>query len=173
MARSINKVIILGNVGSDPEVRTTTNGRKVATLSVATNHRYTRDGQQHEETEWHRVVLWERLAEVAGQFVRKGSAVYVEGRLRTRKWQDQSGQERTSVEIIAREFVILGSPNANDTQAAQSASMPQANQVPASPFQLAQAPSYGYAAPAAAPQLAGVGAGAPSNPFQSDDDLPF
>ncbi|KPV41082.1 single-stranded DNA-binding protein [Thiohalorhabdus denitrificans] len=105
----VNKVILIGNLGRDPEIRYTTNGNAVANISLATTRRYRgRDGQQQEETEWHRVVMFSRLAEIAGEYLRKGSQVYIEGRLQTRKWQDNNGQDRYSTEVVANEMQMLG-----------------------------------------------------------------
>ena len=107
MAGSVNKVILIGNLGRDPEIRNLQNGGKVVNLSVATSERW-RDrnsGEMQERTEWHRVVIFnERLVEVAEKFLRKGSKVYVEGQLQTRKWQDQSGQDRYSTEVVLQRF---------------------------------------------------------------------
>ncbi len=107
MAGSVNKVILIGNLGRDPEIRTMQNGGKVANLSVATSERW-RDrntGDMQERTEWHRVVLFnERLIEVAEKYLRKGSKIYVEGQLQTRKWQDQQGQDRYSTEVVLQRF---------------------------------------------------------------------
>lgn len=98
----INKVILVGRLGADPEMRYTTSGTAVATLSVATNRKWKdKDGNQQEETEWHRVVVWAQSAEFCGNYLSKGSMVYVEGRLQTRKWQDQSGNDKYTTEIIS------------------------------------------------------------------------
>lgn len=98
----INKVILIGNLGADPEMRYTPSGTAVATLSVATSRRWKdRDGNQQDETEWHRVIVWAQSAEFCGNYLTKGSKVYVEGRLQTRKWQDQSGNDKYSTEVIA------------------------------------------------------------------------
>jgi single-strand DNA-binding protein len=111
MARGINKVILIGNLGADPEVRhTRENNTTVTNLSVATTEQW-RDkntGENRENTEWHRVVLWGRLGEIAGEYLRKGNQVYIEGKLQTRKWQDQSGQDRYTTEIKATEMQMLG-----------------------------------------------------------------
>jgi single-strand DNA-binding protein len=110
-ARGINKVILIGNLGADPEVRSFPSGGQVANLSVATNDswRDRQSGEQKDKTEWHRVVLNGRLAEIAQQYLKKGSQVYIEGRLQTRKWQDkQSGQDRFTTEIVALEMRMLG-----------------------------------------------------------------
>jgi single-strand DNA-binding protein len=107
MAGSVNKVILVGNLGRDPEVRSTQDGTKVANLSVATseNWRDKNSGERRERTEWHRVVIFnERLAEVAEKYLKKGSKVYLEGQLQTRKWTDQSGQERYTTEVVLQRF---------------------------------------------------------------------
>lgn len=128
MARGVNKAIILGNLGRDPEVRYTTNGTAVCNLAVATSEQWKdrQSGQQQEHTEWHRVVLWARTAEVAGQYLQKGSKVYIEGQLRTRKWQDQSGNDRYSTEIVARDLQMLGGGNGSQggSQGAANAEQP-------------------------------------------------
>jgi single-strand DNA-binding protein len=100
--RGVNKVIIVGTLGRDPEVRYTPNGNAIANLNVATSEQWTdkQNGAKQERTEWHRVVLYGKIAEIAGQYLKKGSQVYLEGKLQTRKWQDQSGQDRYSTEII-------------------------------------------------------------------------
>ena len=110
MARGINKVILIGNLGADPETRAMPSGTTVANLRVATSEswRDKQTGEQQERTEWHRVALFGRLAEVAGEYLRKGSQVYIEGSLRTRKWQDKQGNERYSTEIVASEMQMLG-----------------------------------------------------------------
>ena len=106
---SLNKVQIIGNLGRDPEMRFTANGNPMSTFNVACNRRYTtRDGEQRDDTEWVRVVCWERLAELAGQYLSKGSQVYVEGRLQTREWEDRDGNRRWTTEVIAREIQFLG-----------------------------------------------------------------
>lgn len=109
MARGINKVILVGNVGGDPEVRYMPNGNAVATLSVATSESWKdkETGNKQERTEWHRVVCFNRLGEIAGEYIRKGSKLYVEGSLRTRKWQDQQGQDRYTTEIVASDIQML------------------------------------------------------------------
>lgn len=109
MARGINKVIIVGNLGADPELRYTGTGTAVCNLSVATNESYKdRDGNMVEKTEWHRVVAWDRLAEICGEYLKKGSQVYFEGSIQTRSWDDQDGNTRYTTEIKAREMMILG-----------------------------------------------------------------
>ena len=111
MARGVNKVILVGNLGADPETRAMPSGASVANLRIATSESW-RDktsGEQQERTEWHRVALFGRLAEVASEYLRKGSQVYIEGSLRTRKWQDKQGNERYSTEIVANDLQMLGS----------------------------------------------------------------
>ncbi|WP_428775077.1 single-stranded DNA-binding protein [Vibrio sp.] len=105
-SRGVNKVILVGNLGNDPEIRYMPNGGAVANITVATSETW-RDkasGEQREKTEWHRVVLFGKLAEVAGEYLRKGSQVYIEGQLQTRKWQDQNGQDRYSTEVVVQGF---------------------------------------------------------------------
>jgi single-strand DNA-binding protein len=110
MARGINKVILVGNLGGDPEVRYMPSGNAVTNITIATSESWKdkQTGQNQERTEWHRVVFFNKLAEIAGEYLRKGSQVYVEGALRTRKWQDQSGQDRYTTEIVASEMQMMG-----------------------------------------------------------------
>jgi len=110
MARGINKVILIGNLGADPETRAMPSGTTVANLRIATSEswRDKQSGEQQERTEWHRVALFGRLAEIAGEYLRKGSQVYIEGSLRTRKWQDKQGNDRYSTEIVGNELQMLG-----------------------------------------------------------------
>lgn len=110
MARGINKVIVVGNVGADPETRYMPSGSAVTNLTVATNESWKdkQTGEKKERTEWHRVAMFNRLAEIAAEYLRKGSQVYIEGKLRTRKWQDKDGQDRYTTEIIADEMQMLG-----------------------------------------------------------------
>src|SRR5438270_1411136 len=110
MARGINKVILIGNLGADPETRAMPSGTTVANLRVATSEswRDKQTGEQQERTEWHRVALFGRLAEIAGEYLRKGSQVYIEGSLRTRKWQDKQGNDRYSTEIVGNDLQMLG-----------------------------------------------------------------
>ncbi len=104
----INKAIIVGNLGADPEIRYTQNGAPVATFNVATTERWRdKEGNQQESTEWHRIVAWSKLAEICGEYLHKGSRVYIEGKIQTRKWQDQSGNDRYTTEIVAREMKML------------------------------------------------------------------
>jgi single-strand DNA-binding protein len=104
----INKVILIGNLGADPEIRYTQSGTPVVNFTIATTERWKdKEGQQQEQTEWHRIVAWRRLAEICGEYLSKGSRVYIEGKLQTRKWQDQSGNDRYTTEVIANEMKML------------------------------------------------------------------
>jgi single-strand DNA-binding protein len=111
MARGVNKVILVGNLGADPETRYTAGGTAITNIRIATSESWKdkQTGENQERTEWHRVAFFNRLAEIAGEYLRKGSQVYIEGSLRTRKWQDQSGQDRYSTEVVASEMQMLGS----------------------------------------------------------------
>ena len=112
-SRGINKVIIVGNLGQDPEVRFIPNGGAVANFTVATSETWKdkQTGEQKEKTEWHRIVIYQRLAEIAGEYLKKGSKVYLEGRLQTRKWQNQQGQDQYTTEIIVNDMQMLDSRN--------------------------------------------------------------
>ncbi len=110
MARGVNKVTLIGNLGADPEIRYTANGSAVANVRLATaeSWRDKETGDQQERTEWHRVVFFSRLAEIVGEYLKKGAQVYIEGRLQTRKWQDRDGNDRYTTEIVANEMQMLG-----------------------------------------------------------------
>ena len=160
MARGINKVILIGNMGSDPEIRYMPSGGAVATLSLATSETWKdkQSGERQERTEWHRVVCFNRLGEIAGEYLRKGSKVYIEGSLRTRKWQDQQGQDKYTTEIVANEMQMMDSRGGSDNGASYD-SMPQSS----SPAAAKPAPS------SAKPQSQ-----APQESFGDlDDDVPF
>ena len=104
----VNKVILIGNLGSDPEVKYTPSGVPVANVNLATNESWTdRNGERQERTEWHRLVIWRKLAEIVGQYLRKGSKIYIEGRLETRSWDDQSGQKRYTTEVVVNDLQML------------------------------------------------------------------
>jgi len=159
--RGVNKVILVGNLGNDPEVRYSQAGAAITNISVATSESWKdkQTGQPQERTEWHRVVFFNRLAEIAGEYLRKGSKVYLEGSLRTRKWQDKEGQDKYTTEIVAAEMQMLDSRGDSNRdsggynqeyQQKQSQSQQQA------------------AAPAAAPPPAPAG-----NVESFDDDIPF
>ena len=106
----VNRVIIIGHLGNDPEIRTMPNGEMIANISVATSESWTdkNSGEKKTQTEWHRIVLYRRLAEIAGQYLTKGSQIYIEGRLKTRKWQDSNGQDRYTTEIQSDNLQMLG-----------------------------------------------------------------
>lgn len=110
MARGVNKVILVGNLGNDPDVRYTASGAAVANISIATSESWKdkNTGEQQDRTEWHRVVFFNRLAEIVSEYLKKGSQIYVEGRLQTRKWQDKEGNDRYTTEIVANEMQMLG-----------------------------------------------------------------
>ena len=161
----INKVILIGNVGQDPEVRYTGdagNGAKVATLRLATTERYRdRNGNLQEHTEWHSVVVWRNTADVVEKYVRKGTQLYIEGRLRTRSWDDQNGNKRYTTEIIADTLQLLGKKSDNPAAGGYQQQQTSAYQQPVQ--QPAQQPLQQPARPTA-PQV--------DDPF-TDDDLPF
>jgi single-strand DNA-binding protein len=157
MARGVNKVILIGNLGQDPEVKYMPNGNAVANVTIATSESWKdkNTGEQVDKTEWHRVVFFRRLAEIVGEYLKKGSKVYIEGKLQTRKWQDKNGKDNWTTEIIANEMQMLDSRgggssdfNQNQNQGAPAQSAPQS------------APAQAQAAPAPA-----------NNDF--DDDIPF
>lgn len=157
MARGINKVILVGNVGTDPEVRYMPNGNAVTTLSIATSEAWKdkQTGEKQERTEWHRVVCFNRLGEIAGEYVRKGSKLYVEGSLRTRKWQDQQGQDRYTTEIVAADIQMLDSKGGNPNMGSE-------------PSYAAAPPAQHQNTKANAPQTV------PHDAFEElDDDIPF
>lgn len=171
MARGINKVILVGNLGKDPEVKYMPSGGAVTNITVATSDSWKdkNTGQMQERTEWHRIVFFNRLAEIAGEYLRKGSKVYLEGRLQTRKWQGQDGQDRYTTEIIASEMQMLDSRSGGSAgmgsmgggyEAQQGGGYQQKPQPQQSPYDNApsQAPSY-------QPPMDN------SNGF--DDDIPF
>jgi single-strand DNA-binding protein len=110
MARGVNKVILVGNLGKDPEMKYTASGAAIANITVATSDSWNdkQTGERVEKTEWHRVVAFQRLAEIMGEYLKKGSQVYIEGKLQTRKWQDQNGQDRYSTEVVANDMQMLG-----------------------------------------------------------------
>jgi len=136
MARGVNKVILVGNLGADPEVKYMPSGGAVANVSLATTDSWKDKGtgERQERTEWHRVVFFNRLAEIAGEYLRKGSQIYVEGRLQTRKWQGQDGQDRYTTEIVASEMQMLGGRSGGDApydSAPQSRGSQQSSPSPA------------------------------------------
>jgi single-strand DNA-binding protein len=113
---SVNKVILVGNLGQDPEVRYSPNGGAIANVTLATTRNWKdKNGEKQEHTEWHRVVFYDKLAEIVGEYLKKGRSVYVEGRLQTRKWQDKEGKDRYTTEIVAQEMQMLGSRSGGET----------------------------------------------------------
>jgi single-strand DNA-binding protein len=136
--RGINKVILIGNLGADPEIRRTTAGEAVTTLRLATGESWKdrQTGETQERTEWHRVVLFGRLAEIASEYLKKGRQVYIEGSLRTHKWQGQDGQERYTTEIVAREMHLLGSRSEETATKEESLSPVRPAPKPSSPAML-------------------------------------
>lgn len=170
---SVNKVILLGNLGADPDVRYTPDGgTAICTLSLATSRRYkNRDGQFVEETEWHRVVLFGRTAEVARDYLRKGRPVYIEGRLRTRKWTDQNGNDRWTTEVVCDHMQLLGGRDGG--QGGQGGGYaPAGDGFESAPRPAAARPAARPAAPA--PQPAQHSPAAASAPIDTlDEDVPF
>lgn len=173
-SRGVNKVILIGNLGQDPEIRYMPSGGAVANLTLATSEswRDKQTGEMKEKTEWHRVVIFGKLAEIAGEYLRKGSQVYIEGQLQTRKWQDQSGQDRYSTEVVVNiggSMQMLGGRGGQDGAPSQGGQggWGQPQQPQASQQFSGGAQSHPAQQPAAAP--------APSNepPMDFDDDIPF
>ena len=158
----INKVILVGNVGGDPEVRTTESGVKVARIRLATSERYTdkQSGERKELTEWHTITLWRGLADIVDRYVHKGSQLYIEGRLRTREWTDTNNIKRYTTEILADNMQLLGSRS--DGQGAAPAAAPSAPAQPAYQQPAAQPAATPYQQPASIPA-----------PQDDPDDLPF
>ncbi|MEO5368172.1 MAG: single-stranded DNA-binding protein [Magnetococcus sp. WYHC-3] len=174
MAYSLNKVQLIGNLGQDPEVRFTQNGKPVANLSLATSDSWNdQQGQKQERTEWHRVVIFGKLAEIAQNYLRKGSKVYIEGSLQTRKWTDQQGQDRYTTEVVCNPFnsqmIILDSRGGGAAQAGGHAAAPAAG------GDYAPAPAPAPRPAASRPQPAPAAPAAPD--FEQgpsfDDDIPF
>ena len=121
MSRGLNKVLIIGNLGRDPEMRYTPSGRPVTTFSVGASRSWnTSDGERRTETEWFNVVAWSNLAEICKQYLTKGQLVYIEGRLQTRKWEDQQGNQHSTTEIVANEMIMLGARREKDSEQANS-----------------------------------------------------
>ena len=131
-SRGVNKVILIGNLGKDPEVRYMPNGKAVANITVATSETWKdQQGQQQERTEWHRCTMYDRLAEITGEYLKKGAKVYLEGKLQTREWQDQQGQKRYTTEIIVSEMQMLdGKPQQGSQQPQGQQQQPQRQQAP-------------------------------------------
>jgi single-strand DNA-binding protein len=159
---SVNKVILVGNLGRDPETRYSTSGAAICNITVATSRQWKdkASGEKKEETEWHRVVFYDRLAEIAGEYLKKGRPVYVEGRLKTRKWQDKEGQDRYTTEIVAEEMQLLGSREGGGGGASAG---------PAADADFSAPPSAG----GAASRSGGAKGGAKPKTDDFDDDIPF
>ncbi len=158
---SVNKVILVGNLGRDPEVRYMPNGEAVCNFSIATTDSWKdKNGQKQERTEWHNIVMYRKLAEIAGEYLKKGRPVYVEGRLQTRKWQTKEGQDRYTTEIIADQMQMLGGRDSGGSNASYD-DMNQDPDAGAAPARQ-QAPAAQAAKPAAA-----------SSFDEFDDDIPF
>ena len=176
---SVNKVILVGNLGNDPEVKYMPSGGAVTNISIATTDNWTdkSSGQKQERTEWHRVVFFNRQAEVIGEYMRKGSQIYIEGRLQTRKWQDQGGQDRWSTEIVAQNFQFLGgrqgaggdsggSYGGGQGSAPSGGGNQGGGQPPSPPQQGAPAPQQGAPQSGGAPKQS-------TNFDDFEDDIPF
>ena len=161
MARGVNKVILVGNLGADPETRAMPSGATVSNIRIATSESWKdrTSGEQQERTEWHRVVLFGRLGEIAAEYLKKGSQVYIEGSLRTRKWQDKQGQDRYSTEIVANEMQMLGGRGGGGMGGGTGEGGGRSESRGRDEY--ADAPSSG----------GGKGGGGPAEDF--DDDIPF
>ena len=155
--KSINKVILIGNLGKDPEVKYTPQGTPVAKLTLATNERFKdKSGEWQDRTEWHNVVLWQRLAEIAGEYLKKGGKVYIEGRLQTRSWDDkQTGQKKYMTEVVANDLVLLGGRGEGAADSGESRARG-----------VAAGSNFDQRTPEAEPAAAG------SSPI-TDEDIPF
>lgn len=166
MARGgVNKVILIGNVGADPELRYTAGGTAVTNFNIATNESWTdSSGERQERTEWHRIVVWGRLAEICNQYLRKGSKVFIEGRLQTRSWETQDGQKRYTTEVVARDMQMLDSRGDFDSGGSMS-------EGPGQPPEGPRDVRSGSPENGAGKDTGSGGSGPP--PFGADDDLPF
>ena len=167
---SVNKVILVGNLGRDPEVRYSPDGAAICNVSIATTSQWKdkTTGERREETEWHRVVMYNRLAEIAGEYLKKGRSVYIEGRLKTRKWQDKdTGADRYSTEIVADQMQMLGGRDSGGEGGYGGGG--GYDEAPRQPRAAAQRPPAQRPAPAAAAPAAGGAA----NLADMDDDIPF
>ena len=158
--RSLNKVMLMGNLGKDPEVRYTASGKAMATFSLATSFQWRdQDGKDQERTEWHRIVAWGRLGEVCGEYLSKGKQVFIEGRIQSRDWEDQEGNKRTTVEIVATDMILLGGGGAGQNREARDYDdRPTKRQPP-------QRPKSGGDAPRSDPNR--------YEPPPPEDDIPF
>ena len=170
---SINKVILIGNLGRDPEVRYTPNGNAVCNISVATtrNWKDKSSGDKVEETEWHRVVFYDRLAEIAGEYLKKGRPVYVEGRLKTRKWTDKEGKDNYTTEVIADNMQLLGGREGGDEGGGGNYSRGGSRGGSASDDDRGEAPA--RTAPASRPAATKPASKSATGFDDMDDDIPF
>ncbi len=173
----LNKVMLIGNLGRDPEIRHTASGQQVANFSLATSESYNdRNGQRQTRTEWHKVVVWAKLAEICGQYLRKGSRIYIEGRLQTRQWEDQQSQKRSTTEVVATNMLMLGGrgEGAGDSQGG-------GNYQQNSSYQQGGYQGGAQGGPQSSPPPQAQPQGAPDSGFVpdssmdpgADDDLPF
>ncbi len=179
MAKDLNKVQVTGRLGANPEMRYTAQGSAVTNFRVASNRTWKdRDGNPHEDTEWFRVVAWDKLGEICNEYLTRGTHVYVEGRLQTRKWTDSEGNDRYTTEVVAQDMIILSSKNGARGQDAGSYSQNEGddyqNEEAPEPQQQSQAPSRAPAAPARRPAPANQPARRNQpQPIENDDDIPF
>jgi len=158
---SVNKVILVGRLGRDPETRFTSGGQAVANFSVATDESYKdRNGERQKRTEWHKIVVWGKQAEIAQQYLKKGSLLFIEGRIQSREWQDKEGQKRTSFEIVANNFRMLGGRGDGMAAGASAPSGGAARSGGGEEFDHAAGPSDDFGAPSSGPEI-------------SDEDIPF
>jgi len=159
---SVNRVILVGRLGRDPETRYTGSGQAVANFSVATDESYKdRNGERQKRTEWHKIVVWGKQAEIAQQYLKKGSLVFIEGRIQSREWQDKEGQKRTSFEIVANNFRMLGGRADAAAAAAGAGAMGGGAPRASDDFEQSAPPEESY------------GGGSASAPEISDEDIPF
>jgi single-strand DNA-binding protein len=166
---SVNKVILIGNLGRDPEIRYAPSGSAICNATIATSRNWKdkQSGERQEETEWHRVVFYDRLAEIAGEYLKKGKSVYIEGRLKTRKWTDKEGAERYTTEIIAQEMTMLGSREGGGASGGNMGADEGVGGMPARSAPPARSASAPAAKPATKPAASSTG-------FDDmDDDIPF
>ncbi len=187
MAKDLNKVQLTGYLGADPEMRYTAQGSAVTTFRVASGRTWKdKEGNQHDDTEWFRIVAWDKLGEICNQYLTKGTRVYVEGRLQTRKWTDREGQDRYTSEVIAQDMIILSSRGERGPVPEAEESLEEPDEAPAAPSGPARRapaspPPASGRTPAAPPASSRAQSRAPSrnvpqpidNPIDSDDDIPF
>lgn len=182
MAKDLNKVQLTGYLGADPEMRYTASGSAVTQFRVASSRRWKdRDGNDHDDTEWFRIVAWDKLGEICNQYLTKGTRVYVEGRLQTRKWQDRDGQDRYTTEVIAQDMIILSARGERGNVPDDAPALDEIDEAPAPtparrPVAPAAQPGNGRGgAPAASSRAAAPARGSRNQPqpIDSDDDIPF